>query len=228
MVRKILSARPDADTTPSLGSGGDLKKYAAAYLDIRMWQFQTDIEICLRGLPNPSGDSVYMHAYFPALLLCCGTFELLANLYGGSVKPGKQGEARRRRLYAYGKMMPDNCYSAENIRVLFGSMRNALAHHATGGGVWLDKESSPIRRVVWKIYADSRYPALSIESERGLLVNHPPNVCRFTHRLHIRLDRFRCDIRDSVERPGGYKERLLSSRELLTNFRCVIDSIYPK
>lgn len=228
MARKILSPRPDADTKPYLGSEGDFKKYAGAYLDIRMWQIQKDIEICLRGLPNPSGDSVYMHAYFPALLICCGTLELLANLYGGSVKPGNQGKARRARLYAYGKIMPDICYSNDNIRVLFGSMRNALAHHATGGGLWLDKESSPIRKIVWKIYADNHYPALSIKPERDFLVNHPPQDCEFTHRLHIRLDRFRCDIRDSVHRPGGYKERLLSSPKLLTNFRRVIDSIYPK
>ena len=225
MARKFLSERPDCEKKPYLGSGGDFGTYAERYLDLRMWQINKDMEICLRGLRDPKNDRKYLHAYFPALLVCCSTFELLANLYAGSVNRSR--EKRYARLYAYGKLMPHSCYNKDNIHVLFESMRNKLAHTSTGGGSWVDENTSPQRKIVWRIDASNHYPALSIKRKRGKLMSHPPRDCEYTHLLDVKLDRFRCDILESVYRRDGYRDKLLADLGLLNKFRNVINSIYP-
>lgn len=226
MARKFLSERPKYEKQRHLGSNDDFRVYAERYLDLRMWQIKKDMEICLRGARDPKNPKKYLHAYFPALLICCGTFELLANLYAGSANRSRK--KRYERLYEYGKLMPHHCYGEDNIFVLFNSMRNMLAHTSTGGGLWKDEESSPLRKIVWRIDASNHYPALSINAEKGKLTRNSFRDCAFTHRLDIKLDRFRCDILESVYQRGGYKDQLLASKGLQKKFRNVMESIYPQ
>lgn len=206
-----------------MGSGGDINKYAHAYLEVRMWQLYKDMTICLEGRRADDGIG-FDHAYFPALTICCGTLELLANLYGGSTE---RGSPRYERLYAYRKFLPDQCYSTDKLRVLFGSLRNALAHHSTAGGLWIDRKTHS-RRITWKICANTGRPGLAINVEAGVLRNNSPYDCRHTHRLTVRLGRLWRDIRDSVIRSNGYRDALLSDPLLMQNFEKCLAKIYPK
>lgn len=210
---------------PYKGSGGDMAIFAPRYLDDRLKTFAKDMNICLTGRPSEDREG-NTHAYSPGLMNCCGMLELLANLYGGTTKNHKK---RYERIDAYSKFLPHPCYSKDNLRVLYRSLRNATAHHGTAGGVWPENDKVKNgRRVTWRIYADYNHPALALKAESCVLRNDSPHDSPYTHRMHVRLGRLWRDIRDSVFESNGYLDALQSDPVLLKNFENCITCIYPK
>lgn len=198
-------------------------KYANGYLDERLWQLEKDIGICLAGRRSDD-DSKFEHAYFPALMTCCGMLELFANLYSGESR--RQGPARFKRLDVYRRFLPSTGYSNNNVRILFGLLRNSIAHHGTADGVWKDSESG--RRITWMLATDNRRPALELVPHCGELINDSFEPCPYTHRLRVRLDRLWRDIVTSVESPTGFRNELNSKSVVVEKFHRCMGQVYPK
>lgn len=204
------------------GSDGIIRKYAEPYLRDRLSGFDKDMKICLKGIPQPNSREL-THAYFPALMNCCGLLELLGGLYTGNTDSTKIN-----RVFKYRKFLPQPDYSVENIRLLFVVLRHATAHLSTGSGVRIPtKGDYRGKRITWKIYADSQYPAIRLEKERDDLDEQSPWDCPHEYRLHVRLKRLQCDIRGSVLNEGGYLSELLPSKNLMRNFETCMRQIYP-
>jgi hypothetical protein len=126
-----------------------------------------------------------------------------------------------------GKYLPQPDYAADAARVFFLAMRHPVAHHGIASGVWIDRHSGPGqgRRLTWKIYADTRRPAIQIlEEPGGVLKKDPPWPCRYSHRIHIHLHALWIDIRSGLHR---YIERLVNDAELLARFNRCMRQLYP-
>ena len=150
--------------------------------------------------------------------------ELLGNLYSGETE-----NSDLTRIFGYSnRFLPQPVYSEENIRLLFVVLRHAAAHLSTLAGVRVPKSGAyKGQRITWKIYADARHPAIKLQKESGILREQPPWDCPFDYRLHVRIDRLRCDIRDSVMGASGYLYTLQSKSETLQNFKKCMQQIYP-
>jgi len=150
--------------------------------------------------------------------------ELLGNLYSGDTE-----RTDLKRIFAYSNYLPQPDYSEENIHLLFFVLRHAAAHLSTLSGVRIPRQGAfKGKRITWKIYADARYPAIRLDEETGVLREQPPWNCHYDARLHVRLNRLRCDIRESIVGQGGYLEHLQSDAALIRNFeRCMLQ-MYPK
>jgi hypothetical protein len=199
-----------------------MAQFASEFLEGRLRGFAKDMKICLTG--TPSDDSANpTHAYFPALMSCCGMLEYLSGLFAGRTKPCGVKE-----IIAYAKYLPKPDYCDDSIRILFYAFRGPIAHHGIASGVWIDRHSAaPERRTTWKISADARRPALRTIEEPGTLRYDPPWECQYTHRVHISLDRLWRDIRDSVLTENGYRDELVSNPKLLRNFTKCMHNLYP-
>lgn len=208
-----------------MGSGGDAKKYADAYLTERLWQLRNDITTCLAGRRTSDGKG-FEHAYFPALSTCCGMLELFANLHGGDSKNQRK---RYDRLEDYSDFLPGNCYSRDNLEVLYKALRNPIAHHGVAAGLFEEtSKASRRRRITWMLTANARRPALELIKKTGVLEKDPPENRTYTHRLCVRLGRFWRDIYDSVDMPKGYREAVMSDPVVLAKFHRCIDQIFPR
>lgn len=211
-------------TLPYKGSGGDLKVYASAFLEERLVGFDKDTNACLEGRPSPSGSGI-THAYFPALMNCCGMLEFLGNLYKGNTE--NSGVSRAVEYAA--RYLDPKAYSEDNVFLLYVVMRHAAAHLGTLSGVRIPKSGKyQGKRITWKLYADARKPAILLIKDRGFLTEHPPWDCPHEYRLHVRLKRLQCDIRRSVLKKDGYLSNLLASNALMQNFEKCMHQIYPK
>ncbi len=207
---------------PHRGANGDIEKFAPKFLEDRLRSFAKDMRICLTG--TPSDDSTGpTHAYFPALMSCCGMLEYLSGLFAGHTR-----SCSIKEIIAYAKFLPKPDYCDDTIRILFSAFRNAIAHHGIASGVWIDPHPAALgRRITWRIHADARRPALRIIEEAHVLRYDPPWDCRYTHRVHISLDRLWRDIRDSVLTENGYRDKLVSSPELQKKFAKCMHELYP-
>lgn len=207
---------------PQRGAGGDIAKFAPEFLEARLQTFTKDMRICLTGKPSDHRAGL-THAYFPALMSCCGMLEYLASLFAGHTRPCGVAE-----IIAYAKFLPKPDYSDDAIRVLFCAFRHPIAHRGIASGVWVDKhEATKGRRITWNIHADARHPALEIVEKPGVLRLDPPWDCPYTDRAHIHLGRFWRDITDSVLAPGGYRDELVSNSDLLKKFTKCMRELYP-
>jgi hypothetical protein len=210
---------------PHRGAADDPAGFARAFVRGRLGGFQKDIQICLTGIPSSVRPGL-THAYFPALTSCCATLEYLAGLYLGEAGHralGHQDVAK----YAT-RFLRQDIYDPEAIRVLFDAFRHAVAHRGIASGVWTDEHEHPDkrgRRFTWKVYALDDGAALQVLPDTGELKNDPPWRCRYTHRVHIRLQRLARDICDSSER---YIDALVADRELQANFMRCMKALYPK
>jgi hypothetical protein len=181
------------------------------------------MQICLTGVPSKDRAGV-THAYFPALMNCCATLEYLASLFAGHTRP-----CNVREIIAYAKFLPKPDYSGDAIRVLFCAFRHSVAHRGIASGVWVDRhQAKKERRITWNVHADARRPALEMLSMPGVLRLDPPWDCPYTHRAQIHLGRLWRDIVDSVLAPDGYRDELVSNRDLKDKFTNCMRRLYPK
>ena len=206
------------------GAHDNLPQFASNFVRGRLAGFEKDMRICLKGTYKISNNrSVLTHAYFPALMSCCGTLEYLAGLHIGRVN--RSVGVPNLIKYAT-KYLPQPAYSPDIVRVLFDAFRDPIAHHGIASGVWVDQHpETKGRRFVWKVLADARRPPLGVVAPGGVLKIDPPWDCPYTHRVHIRLGRLWRDIRDSGD---GYIADLASSKDLQAKFRRCMEQLYPR
>ena len=205
---------------PHRGAPNNISQFAPSFLKGRLRGFQKDMEICLKGIKSKerAGNT---HAYFPALMTCCGMLEYLAGLYAGRI----EGLSYKQVIPYSEKYLPQPDYDPETIRVLFTAFRNTVNHRGIASGVWVDQHpNKPGRRLTWKVKANAVRPAIVVVEEDGELIFDSPWPCKHTHRVHIHLGRLWRDIRDSVD---GYISELRESKDLQENFDKCMKKLYP-
>lgn len=204
---------------PHRGAPNNPAQFAQAFLKARLRGFEKDMHICLQGVQSKDRSGL-THAYFPALMNCCGMLEYLAGLYVGRVDG-----LGKREVIAFAKYLPQPDYNDEVIRVLFEAFRNAIAHRGIASGVWIDRHPGmQARRLTWKVMADTARPALEVLANPGEIKFDSPWLCPYTHRVHIHLGRLWRDIRDSVD---GYVDEIATSQALQDNFIKCMKRLYP-
>ena len=205
------------------GADGNTAKFAVSFIKDRLRGFEKDMRICLK--PERAKDRAgFTHAYFPALMSCCGMLEYLSGLYVGRL----DGLGKREVCLYAAKYFPRPEYSDEAIRVLFDAFRNAVAHRGIASGVWRDQHTAHHgRRLTWKVYATTHRPFLELKAEAGNLLYHSPWPCPYTHRVHIHVGRLWRDIRDSALKAGGYCDDLTADDALQENFERCMRDLYP-
>lgn len=210
-------------TRPHRGAPDNPEQFARAFVRGRLSGFAKDMRICLKGIPTRANNRwVLTHAYFPALMACCGMLEYLAGLNVGRVNG-----LGRREVTAYAtKYLPQPDYSADVIRVLYDAFRNAVAHRGIASGVWVDRHrATQGRRLTWKVFANATRPPLDVVAGEGVLKLDPPWPCQYTHRVHIRLGRLWRDIRNSA---NCYIADLVTSQDLQDKFFECMEELYPR
>jgi hypothetical protein len=182
--------------------------------------FEKDMRICLTGVTSLTRPGV-THAYFPALMACCGMLEYFAGLYAGRT----EGLGKKEVAQYAAKFMPQPDYDTESIRLLFDAFRNSVAHRGIASGVWRDPHPSHGgRRLTWNIHANTARPALALVEESGVIKYESPWDCSYTHRFQIRLGRLWRDIRDSLP---GYVLELSANAKARENFEACMRHLYP-
>jgi hypothetical protein len=199
------------------------EQFARAFVEGRLSGFAKDMHICLRGIHKRANNrSVLTHAYFPALMSCCGMLEYMTGLYIGRIN----GLGRREVTAHAIKYLPQPDYNADVIRILFDAFRNALAHRGIASGVWIDRHHATRgRRLTWKVFANATRPPIDVRLDEDVLTIDSPWPCRITHRVHIRLGRLWRDIRKSA---NGYIADLVASHDLLDKFFDCMEELYPR
>jgi|SRR6266850_3690121 len=199
------------------------EQFARAFVTGRLAGFTKDMRICLRGIRKRVNNRwVLTHAYFPALMSCCGMLEYLTGLY-----VGRTNGLGRREVTAYAiKYLPQPDYNADVIRILFDAFRNALAHRGIASGVWVDRHHATRgRRLTWKVFANATRPPIEVCVNEDVLKIDPPWPCRYTHRVHIRLGRLWLDIRNSA---NGYMADVVACQDLQKQFFQCMEELYPR
>jgi hypothetical protein len=200
----------------------EIATYAQRFIHERLAGFEKDMQICLTSTPRRAGVG-NTHAYFPALIACCGILEFFSALYHGNVeKVDWQKVAQWSERF-----LPQPDYNRETMRILVKYFRHSVAHRGIATGVWIDRDhgGSNGRRMTWKIHADAIRPACLVAEENALLVNDPPWPCPYTHRVHVHLKGLQVDIRKAT---NLYCEAISNEVRLQNNFESVMRQLYPK
>ncbi len=206
---------------PHRGANGCTVEFATDFVQGRLKGFAKDMRICLTGVPRDDGKRGQTHAYFPALMSCCGTLEYLAMFYLGNPKDS----LGHKQIAEYTARYMGNDYSSDIVRVFFEAFRNKIAHRGIASGVWVDRHRDHLgRRVAWQIDASSAAPALKLAEEKRSLKFDSPWLTPYTHRMHIRLGRLWRDIHDSGQK---YLADLAKSEQLQQKFCACIRQWYP-
>ena len=196
----------------------ELIKVARDFVRNRIDSLEKDVRYCLRDKPQPSSP---LDAPFPALLYCFSTLDLLGSL--------SEGDASRNAK------TPDNSknyaqrfmnYTEEQSNLLIQIFRHKLVHLAQPKFVYHDSVKS--RAITWRYYHDNQEEHLKIEKL-------PPNS-KITitssweipvgYEFRVGIIQFMNDIKNSVERPGGYLHSLETIPDLQDRFKKAIEQIY--
>ena len=160
----VVSAQDGSKVEPHRGAAGNLRQFAASFVQARMEGFTKDMQICLTPVPSKARSGP-THAYFPALMACCGTLEYLAGLYSGRTKPCGDEE-----LSGYAaKFLPQPAYAPDAIHILHCALRHSIAHRGIATGVWVDRKPGANRRVTWRVGAETKAPSIVLKAEEGSL-----------------------------------------------------------
>jgi hypothetical protein len=194
-------------------------EFAREFVQGRLGGFEKDMQICLTRRKLNGGIT---HAYFPALASCCGIIEYFTALYFGKIK----GIGWRQIADWTHRYLPQSGYDEDTVRILVQVFRHPVAHRGIASGVWIDRNhsSTNVRRLTWKVLADTRRPAISIVPENGTLTKDPPWDCPYTHRVHIHLKAMKVDIRNAANR---YIREIASNKNLQNNFLACMRQLYP-
>lgn len=201
------------------GAKNDDVLFAIKFVEGRLRGFEKDIRICLTG--TKQNDGYISHAYFPALVTCCGMLEYLAGLHCGRL----DGLGKREFIAYSTKFLRQPDYDTEAIRILFDAFRNPVAHRGIASGVWVDRHRSTLgRRLTWIIHASTNSPAIQLRATPGELRRDSPWPCQYSHRVHIYLGRLWRDIRTSADK---YLIDVTSTDTLQVNFMNCMKYLYP-
>ncbi len=203
------------------GAVEDIPLFAKRFIKARIGGFEKDMNICLTPA-KLNGQSLTTHAYFPALSACCGTLEYLAALYSGNVNGlGWPQVANWADHY-----LPQPDYNRDTVRVLVLAFRNSVAHRGIASGVWIDPRppNGHLRRLTWKLLADTKHPTCELVEEQGTLRKDPPWPCNYTHRVHIHLRGLQVDIRNASIK---FSNAIANDYRLQHNFEACMQQLYP-
>lgn len=218
--------RASAKQTRARGSEGALAKFAPRFLRGRLDGFQKDMKTCLTGIPNPKRRGKETHAYFPALMACCGMLEYMACLYRGPSRNTRNTFiASWRDIAGFPNRFVPGVYDEDAVRILHESIRNAVAHRSILSGVWVDEDKRNAgRRLVWSIYEDFDGLAIQIEAHSGTIRRDSLWECPYTHRVHVRLGTLSNDISEAI---NAYIAELECSADLQNKFERCLRYLYP-
>ncbi len=200
-----------------------MRKFAQRFIRGRMDGFEKDMEICLAGVPSKSrkGET---HAYFPALMSCCGTLEYMTQLFLGRTEACSNKE-----MILYCRAFMPAGYSADVLRVLRYAFRHPVAHRGIASGVWVDKDRRKAeRRITWTISEEQKSPAIEVVECAGLIQRDSPWDCPYTHRTCIHVGQLWRDVRDSAVGETGYAARIAQDDKLVAHFEICMKNMYPK
>lgn len=226
----------------------DIQKYAEGFLNRRMYALYYDVERCMDSydineysMPFNLGTSVYgkiAKVYFPALMYCFSTINLLGALYCGLA--GKQSyDTEKSFLYMKNFMKQKNPkgnprYHDDKISLLINGYRHKIAHLAMPQTVmkynnkvitWkLSDEDFDIPQHMELIDNKNNQRKLDIPSTTDpheLIVGQ----LDFDQTLVIHIKTFRDDIIDSVINKG-YMSKIKDGNPEYTRFKNAINEIY--
>ena len=188
----------------------------------RLAGFSKDLHICLMPIPSMtcSGNT---HAYFPALIMCCGFIEYLTALHRGNPnKIGWQQVANWTNAH-----LPQPEYDEYVTRILFDAFRNSVAHRGIASGIWIDQKKGPTKgdRLTWRVTASARRPAIEIITKSGTLKTNTPWPCRYTHIVRVHLKALRKDIRTAAT---AYAIKLEGNAALQAEFVKCMNHLFPR
>lgn len=200
------------------GAMGDPVLFATDFIQTRLGGFAKDMEICLAGVAIAGDASKLTHAYFPALMGCCGTVEYLAGLSIGHLNRSL-GHVE---IASYAGRYMGASYDPDTVQVLFDAFRHRVAHRGITTGIWLDRVKN--RRLTWRVSADDAGPAVSVEEDAGTLSLDSPWPVPYSHRAYVRIGRLWKDIYASG---GCYLSELRESPKLQERFMKCMRYLYP-
>lgn len=202
-------------------AAGDPAAFAQSFIASRLLGFDKDMRICLTPTKSETRAGV-THAYFPGMAACCSTIEYLAALHRGDIH--RRGWMQVRDFATL--YLPQPAFDSEAVRVLFQALRNPVAHRGIASGVWVEQGRNGVsgRRLVWKITAESKFPAFQVVAEQGVLIRDPPWPTPYTHRVRVHLRRLWIDTRNAAIQ---YSNDLQGSPELLSKFHRCMKQLYP-
>jgi hypothetical protein len=213
----------DTSRRPHRGLPDNRGEFACAFVRGRLVGFAKDMKICLRGQRKKTNRGWELtHAYFPALMSCCGMLEYLAQLRAGRTRGVGNPDIATYAL----KYLPQPDYNADIIRILFDAFRDSIAHRGIASGVWVDQNpATQGRRLTWNVHEDEDRPSIEVVAKEGVLTADPPWPCRYTHRVQIHLGRLWRDIHDSAHR---YEKDIVASNALQDRFFRCMELLYPR
>jgi len=194
----------------------ELKKFARDFIRNRLDSLKKDIEHCLMEPFAP----------FPAILYCFSTIDLLGALYAGQANPrhsvgGKKiVTSENSKLYMKDFMN----YTQEQTDLIMSIFRHKMVHLA---------QPNPIKKHNSKI-TSWRYEHSNLSKHLSLDILSPPVELRVKQDWKIPIEQvfnisifhLMEDIRDSVERHGGYLDKFETDQKLQNNFKNAVEEIY--
>lgn len=196
----------------------ELIKFARDFVKNRIDSLDKDVRYCLQEPRNPSSPA---YAPFPALLYCFSTIDLLGSLYAGDASRSAD-TVNNSKKYAQRFMN----YNEEQSHLMIQIFRHKLVHLAQPNFVYQDKSKS--RRVTWSYFHDDRGKHLRIE--KLPLDSKIPVTSYWTipvdHVFMIGILQLMNDIKDSVERPGGYLHSMETTPDLQDRFKKAVEQIF--
>ena len=204
-----------------------LARFADYFLTHRMKGFAKDIAICLTGRPREDDPNVNTHAYFPALMTCCGTLELLGSLHHGDAH---HSDAKWVARYCKDFMVRPEDYTKQTIILLLEVVRHGTAHLGIAKAVAQPRCGEyRDKRITWTVWEGACQPNVHLRREPDILDSElRPWKCDFEYRLSVHLQGLFEDIRDSVLRPGRYRDTVMTDAKLLEKFEAAAKHIYPE
>ncbi len=201
----------------------ELLDFAKKLLYERMESLENDVKRCTEV---ETAEYTFLRhsrtAPFPALLYCFSTIDLLGALYCGNARSGSTTKNSA-------KYMADFMgYRLFQIEIIQGIFRHKIVHLAQPKPVMVYKSKC----IAWYIETQEhrrihlRLNRLSKREKRKLY----PVTSKLSHRydyvFHISVRAFQKDIKESVEKPNGYLEKLTTSLVLQERFSKAILDIH--
>ena len=208
----------------------DVVRFAEEFVPDRIKFFEKDMTICLRPLrrkefPEPT------HAYFPALMVCIATMDLMGQMYTGN--PESKIAGIREFVADY---MDVATYTPGAIDLLWKGFRNKVAHAAHPEYVIDTKKvrywKHPHMRVTWYVseskdmnHLGKDCAHLLLRKKEGQIKIKPrPYEVQFDHIFYICLPSLKNDIQLGMK---AFLTHLKANKSIQDNFEKIVRVLYP-
>jgi hypothetical protein len=188
----------------------ELKKFARNFVRNRIISLNKDVNHCLQS----------PYAPFPAILYCLSTVDLLGALYSGQAGKDAHTTANSKKY-----MQEFMNYTSEQASFLTDIFRHKLVHLAQPKAVILDSDGN---FVSWQYFHENSERHLLLEkAAEGLKVQIKSDwEIAINKVFNIGILQLVDAIKDSVERPNGYLDKLENIDHIQNNFSKALGEIY--